>query len=160
MNLAVLFLLIGLLFVFFQDLKYRHIHIVLPILIFAICFYIFKNNILFQTMILMYNIVFVVLTLALLVFYMSIKNKAFMNPFQNYFGLGDLLFFLAITPLFLTENYILFFVFSMIFSVLMQLIFQKIMKIQTVPLAGFSAVFLVFIIIKDLFFEFNKLTIL
>lgn len=155
-----LLLLVGLLFVFFQDLKYRHIHVVLPVLIFAFCFYIFKNNTLFYPMVLMYNILFVVLTLALLVFYMSIKNKTFMNPFQHYFGLGDLLFFLAITPLFLTENYILFFVFSMLFSVIMQLIFQKIMKIQTVPLAGFSAIFLVLVIVKDVFLEFNKLTIL
>lgn len=160
MNLIVLLLVITLLFVFFQDVKYRHIHVVLPILIFAFCLYIFKNSLFFHVTVMVYNIIFVVLTLALLVLYMSIKNKAYINPFQHYFGLGDLLFFLAITPLFLTENYILFFVFSMIFSVVMQLIFQKIMKIQTVPLAGFSAVFLVVVIVKDVFLEFTKLTII
>lgn len=91
---------------------------------------------------------------------MSIKNKQFLNPFQNYFGLGDLLFYIAITPLFLLQKYILFFILSMVFAVAMQLGLKKIIKQETVPLAGFSALLLIMVILKDTFLNFQKMTML
>jgi hypothetical protein len=122
--------------------------------------YLFKGKPQLEITVLLANVIFLLLTLILLVLYMSIKNRRFLNPFANYFGIGDLLFFLAITPLFYTYNFILYFIFSMIFSALLQVIFGKLMKIKTVPLAGFSALFLVLVIIKDLVFSFNKITII
>lgn len=98
------------------------------------------------------------LTLLIMIFYMSLKNKSFLNPFTNYFGIGDLLFFISITPLFVTYNYVLYFIFSMIFSVAIQLLFVS--KIKTVPLAGFSALFLLLVVLKDLILNFNPITIL
>lgn len=153
-------LAIALLIVFLQDVKYRHIHILLPLIILVISFYIFKKNIDVNYLIILQNILFVFLTLLLLVMYMSLKNKSFLNPFKNYFGLGDLFFFVSITPLFVTYNYVLFFIFSMLFSVVIHLIFSKLMTIKTVPLAGFSALFLIFILLKDLLFDFKSLTLI
>jgi hypothetical protein len=89
---------------------------------------------------------------------MSIKNKQFLNPFQNYFGLGDLLFYLAITPLFLFQKYILFFILSMVFAVVMQLGLKKLIKQETVPLAGFSSLLLILVILKDILLEFKRIT--
>ena len=161
MNLALIISIFGiLLFVFYQDVKYRQIHIVLPVLIFLNSFYFLTKKNYENYQVLLYNIVFVVLTIGLLVVYMSVKNKSFLNPFANYFGLGDLLFFLAITPLFVTYNYILYFIFSMVFSAVLQLFFSKIMKVKTVPLAGFAALFLILIITKDLIFGFSKITLI
>jgi len=161
LNLALIISIFGiLLFVFYQDVKYRQIHIVLPVLIFLNSFYFLTKKNYENYQVLLYNIVFVVLTIGLLVVYMSVKNKSFLNPFANYFGLGDLLFFLAITPLFVTYNYILYFIFSMVFSAVLQLFFSKIMKVKTVPLAGFAALFLILIITKDLIFGFSKITLI
>ncbi|WP_123955308.1 hypothetical protein [Flavobacterium cheongpyeongense] len=88
------------------------------------------------------------------------KTKKFLNPFENYFGLGDLLFYIAITPLFLLKNYILYFILSMLFAILMQLGLKKFIKEETVPLAGFSALFLFIILLKDNFIDFQKITLL
>lgn len=161
MNLALIISILGiLLFVFYQDVKYRQIHIVLPILIFLNSFYFLTKKNFINYQILLYNVIFVVLTISLLVIYMSIKNKSFLNPFANYFGLGDLMFFIAITPLFITYNYILYFIFSMVFSAVLQSLFSKVMNAKTVPLAGFSALFLILIITKDLIFSFGKITLI
>lgn len=107
-----------------------------------------------------FNFLFFLVTLSLLTIYMSIKNKRFMNPFQNYFGLGDLLFYIAITPLFLVRTYVFFFILSMLFAIVLQIGLQKKMNESTVPLAGFSALLLFIIVIKDLTLHFQKFTLL
>lgn len=106
------------------------------------------------------NAAFFIIILSLLVVYMSIKNKQFSNPFRNYFGLGDLLFYLAVTPLFVLRNYVLFFILSMFFAIILQLGLRKKMQHQTVPLAGFSALFLILVILKDQLLDFQKMTLL
>lgn len=91
---------------------------------------------------------------------MSVKNKRYLNPFQNYFGLGDLLFYIAISPLFELKNYILFFIFSMIFAIGLQMGLKKMIQENTVPLAGFTALLLLILIIKDMVLDFQKITLL
>jgi hypothetical protein len=108
----------------------------------------------------LYNAAFFLVILGLLVLYMSIKNKQFSNPFLNYFGLGDLLFFLCITPLFVLRQFVLFFILSMVFAIGMQLALRRTMKHETVPLAGFAALFLLLIIAKDQLTDFPKTTLL
>ncbi|TRW97017.1 prepilin peptidase [Flavobacterium gawalongense] len=160
MRVAYIGLLFCLLAVFFQDWKYRRIHVGLPLAIFLFSFYVIQheNKILFK--IIVYNLGFFLLTLSILILYMSLKTKKFLNPFQNYFGLGDLLFYVAIAPLFLLQNYILFFIFSMIFAIGLQLGLKKIIRENTVPLAGFSALLLFILIIKDMMLDFQKITLL
>lgn len=157
-------MLIGLLFcllaVFFQDWKYRRIHVVLPLLIFLFSYYLIPMDLKMILLIIAYNLLFFVLTISLLTLYMSLKNKRYINPFQNYFGLGDFLFYAAITPLFLIKNYIFYFILSMVFAILLQFGLKKIIKENTVPLAGFSALLLFIIVIKDLSFHFQKITLL
>jgi len=91
---------------------------------------------------------------------MSLRNRKLLNPFSNYFGLGDLLFFLSVTPLFLTYNFILFFICAMVFSIMLQLAFQRKMNEKTIPLAGFSALLLLLLLVKDLLLAYPKMTIL
>lgn len=160
MNLIVLGLLFCLLLVFFQDWKYRRIHVLWPVAIFSFSFYLINRENPFLFKIIGSNILFFAIILSVLTLYMSIKNKRFLNPFQNYFGLGDLLFYIAITPLFLLQKYILFFILSMIFAIAMQVGLKKFMKHETVPLAGFSALFLFAVIVKDIVFHFQKITLL
>lgn len=153
-------ILFSLAIVFVQDWKYREIHLLLPIVIFSTSFFMIPIKSLYLIKITFYNATFFLITLSILTIYMSLKSKKFLNPFQHYFGLGDLLFYIAITPLFLLQNYILFFILSMLFAVLLQLSLKRILKKQTVPLAGFTALFLCMIILKDYFLIFQKITLL
>ncbi len=161
MNFTITGLIICLFIVFFQDIKYRRIHIILPIIIFIVSYLELKQHHNAPSLLVIYNSAFFMLIFLVLTLYMSLKNKSFLNPFTNYFGLGDLLYFIAITPLFVLRNYILFFILSMIFSLLMQGVLKKVMPHNsTVPLAGFSALFLLIVITKDVVFGFEKLTLI
>ncbi len=158
MELSIIGLSICLIIIFLQDLKYRKIHVLLPVIIFILSLFIFnKKDINYR--IIFFNLGFFLFTIMILTMYMSIKSKRFLNPFQNYFGLGDLLFYIAITPFFLLKNYVLFFIASMIFAIVLHSIFKK--KIEnTIPLAGFSSLLLLIVIFLDLLFNFQKGTIL
>lgn len=160
MKISLIILLLSLVIIFFQDWKHRKIHIGLPILIFGVSFFIIsiERNQLFE--IILFNTAFFLLTLGILTFYMSLKSKKFLNPFEYYFGLGDLLFYLAVTPLFLSKNYILFFILSLLFSIILQLGLNKFIKQETVPLAGFSSLFLLIMLLKDQFTFFQKITLI
>lgn len=160
MKIALISLLLCLLLVFFQDWKYRRIHVILPLAIFLCSFYVIYQGNLSQFKSIAFNLAFLGLTLGILTIYMSLKNKRFLNPFQNYFGMGDLLFYVAIAPLFVIQNYILFFILSMIFAIGLQMGLKKIITEQTVPLAGFSALFLCIVILKDSLLLFQKITLL
>ena len=48
----------------------------------------------------------------------------------------------------------------MLFAILMQLGLKKFITEETVPLAGFSALFLFIILLKDMFIDFQKITLL
>lgn len=153
-------LLVCLGFLFVQDVKNRRIHVVLPIAVFglsAALVWIKTHAVMGRAL---SNVLFFLVVLGILILYMTIRQKKFSNPFENYFGLGDLLFYLAITPLFVLRGYILFFIGSMIFAIVMQLALRKRMKEQTVPLAGFSALLLSLIVIKDLLFDSYKLILI
>ena len=160
MKIAPIILLLCLVIVFIQDWKFRKIHVVLPLVIFAISFFVIAIEKYDLLEIVLFNVGFFLITLSILTIYMSMKSKRFLNPFHHYFGLGDLLFYVAITPLFLLKNYILFFILSLLFAIILQFGLKKFIKEETVPLAGYSALFLFIVILKDTFFVFQKITLL
>jgi len=160
LKLVPIILLFCLILVFIQDWKFRKIHVVLPLFIFIISFLLIPIKKYELAAIVFYNTVFFLITLGFLTLYMSLKSKQFLNPFLHYFGLGDLLFYIAVSPLFLLRNYILFFILSLVFAIVLQFGLKKIIKENTVPLAGFSALFLFIVLVKDYFLLFQKLTLL
>ena len=155
--LEIVGLVICLLLMVWQDWKYRRIHVLLPVLLFGLM--VFQTWEIFNYKTLAFNIVFFCLIFAFLVLYMSIKAKRFLNPFEHYFGLGDVMFYLAVTPFFMLREYAIYFIASMVFAIIMQTLFAKKTKEETVPLAGFSSLLLVMIIASDLLFNFPKLTL-
>nr|WP_256935110.1 hypothetical protein [Olleya sp. HaHaR_3_96] len=99
-----------------------------------------------------YNIGFIAVNIIGLSLYFSIKNKKFINPIDESIGLGDILFFLAITPLFTLKPFIVFFVVSLLLTLLFYSIVNAIKKTSTIPLAGYLSIFLMaFLIIRDVF---------
>lgn len=154
-NIAVLLLL---LFMVWQDWNYRHIHILLPIAIFSIA--LFQVAPAFGYAYMLYNVFFFLIVFTSLVAYMSLKEKKLLNPFEHYFGLGDVLFYLAITPLFLLKTYALYFIGSMVFALVLHALVNKFYKLPHVPLAGYAALLLVLILVTDLSGKFNKISLL
>ena len=158
-TILILSLLLCLLFIFLQDWKYREIHIALPFFIYILSVAVIKLPIKLTLQNSAVNIIFFFVVFTVMVVYMSVKNKKLINPFQNYFGLGDVLFYCSITPFFEIKNFILFFISSMIFAIILQVISNK-NKTTTVPLAGFSALLLVMCIITNFIFpELNIMLI-
>lgn len=150
MHLIIIFICLGA--IIYQDLKYRHLHILWPIIIFITGIYdlFTKFNSQNSIMLVITNGGFLLLTFVVLVGYMGLKNKGFENPFENYFGLGDLLFYIAVTPFFMLTNYVLFFIFSMIFSIMIYLVFKKLLDKNSIPLAGYASILLILFIVKDM----------
>lgn len=91
---------------------------------------------------------------------MSIKKKKFDNPFNTYFGLGDFLYFISISPLFLSVNYLVFFIASLVFSMLIYVFFIRKKRKETIPLAGLSSLLLSLVVISDVLFGLKKITLL
>lgn len=146
--------------VFFQDLKLRAIHIVLPIfiLIFGLLCYV-RNG--YPLIGLLYSAIFLILTFVGLYAYLSIKNRVFTNPFKKNMGVGDILFFVSILPFFSTYNYILFFITGMLFSIVGFLVIKIFSKTDLVPLAGLLALYLILLkggsYMVEVDFFFNKI---
>lgn len=76
-----------------------------------------------------------------------ISKKAFLN---HSLGLGDILFFYAFGLGFPSTTFIVLFVGTIIFSLLVFLLFKRRLKLDTVPLAGLMGLFLVFVILFSL----------
>ena len=145
--------------ILYQDLKSRQIHIVLPVILFGLSIAAYLQSFTGWKNLLL-NIGFYILTMALMMTYISIREKKVVNPFINHFGLGDFLFFIAICPLFYLHNYILYFIFSLMFTVAIHLSFKKYMTVTTIPLAGWASLFLILVIARDVLFNFQKITVL
>jgi hypothetical protein len=152
--------LVCLALIFFQDLKYRKIHFLLPAAIFILSGLLVRENV--QTIVIMvaYNCLFLTLTFGLMFLYVSIKNKSFLNPFKSYFGLGDLLILVGVAPLFLLHQYILFFILSMLFSILLHLGLMRFLKEKTVPLAGYICLLLIMATCSDMTACFPRFTMI
>ena len=141
-------------------MKYRKIHFLLPAAIFILSCLLVEVNVETIGMIIAYNCLFLSLTFGLMFLYISFKNKSFLNPFKNYFGLGDLLILVAVAPLFLLQQYILFFIVSMIFSILLHLSLLRFLKEKTVPLAGYISLLLIMTTCSDMTACFPRFTMI
>ncbi len=149
LNISILFLIAVLIIVFYQDLKKRTIHVFLPILVFIIGLIInfYSAHLMFDVII--YNSLFIAINIIGLVAYASIKEKKIINPLDSLIGLGDVVFFFAITPLFNLKPFILFFIFGLLFTLLLHFVVLSFKKVKTIPLAGYLSLFL----ILNLFFK-------
>jgi hypothetical protein len=93
------------------------------------------------------NAAFTLLQFALLKLYFSLKVKNNTKLINEKIGIGDLFFLLATGFFFSPLNFLLFYCSSLLFTMTVHLLLARIIKdtrsSQTVPLAGWIAVFLV-----------------
>lgn len=146
------------LIIFYQDLKYRGVSWPIFVLLFATTIGLaIVNKVNLIEIIL--NVSFVSIILATLFLYSFIKRKKVYNILKSDLGLGDILFFYAITPLLYSIWFQYFFVFGLLGSLILFLFFIKGNDNPTIPLAGYLAIFLLFLGCLDLFFDTNFFTI-
>lgn len=91
------------------------------------------------------NLLIFSLILGISFLYTHFKMKV--NFFKDAFGIGDLLFFIGMSFAFPTLSFIVILVFSLIFSLIIHLLLKN-GHHQTVPLAGYAALFTVLIYIS------------
>lgn len=131
-TIILLFLLI-----FYQDLRFRGIHwIVFPALL--LCSVLLKKENLNIEMIL-FNLGFLATLLLLLTFYLSIKFQRFVDITKGFFSLGDILFLIALIPLFSSQLYMTYFIVGTILSLGFHLIASTIKAQKNLPFAGYMA---------------------
>lgn len=150
LNTIYLLLVTTLFFVLYSDIKYRTIHVFLPIFLFCLSLLVnyFNEDLSFYDIV--YNIGFVLINILGLIVYFSLKEKTFTNPIDTLIGFGDIVFFIAITPLFNLKEYVLFFIVGLLFSLLIHSVIFLFKKNKAIPLAGYLALFLVMnLVIKN-----------
>ncbi len=153
-----IYVLVSILFISFgvmlyQDVRYRHIHIGLPILVFVVSIYMNKDIIvIFDDL---KSLAFIGINFISIVAYFSIKKSKLQNPFKQYIGIGDLVFLIAVIPLFSFRNYMLFFISGMIFSLVLYAVFQNKGEQKTIPLAGYLSLYIIVLMIPNLFLSTN-----
>lgn len=141
-------LVILMIIVFYQDWKFRAIHWFIFPLIAIDTFLIFFS----QSWSLItpgLNLTFVSIVMVSLFLYISIREKKWTNIFARHFGFGDVLFFVALTPLFSPWNYMLFFTSGMFVSVVMHRIQWLKSSRDTIPLAGYLGLYLIALMAVD-----------
>lgn len=146
------FLTIMLLVTLYQDVKRRTIHVVLPIVVFCVSIMINYESEVLDFYNMLYNIAFVLINVIGLTVYYSFKEKTVVNPIDTFIGLGDIAFFMALTPLFDLKSFILFFILGLLFSLVIHGVSLLFKKIKTIPLAGYLALFLMInMVVKSMF---------
>ena len=157
MNIFLLLVLaLCLMSVIYQDLKFRLIHVALPIIISltGIGFLNF-NSIPFYFI--YFNIGFIFLSFLFVFLFFKIKYKSKIKDFfDKYLGVGDVVFYLSISPFFILTNFILIYICTLIFSMILALIFNK---KTSIPLAGYSSILLLILFMLD-FLQFTNFSII
>lgn len=139
--------LLGLIFLIitYQDFKERAISAwTIPAIFFGSLYLSWSDDI-WQVWFLLFNILFVGIQLLGVSLYFSIKHRAWINVTKDYLGLGDVLFFLAITPLFAPLHFCCFFIGSLLLILIIIGIYHlSIKRLKTIPLAGAMSICLLF----------------
>ena len=126
--------------IIYQDFRWRAIHwITLPFL-FLLLGWQALNHLTLTEVVLntALGFGFVAFQVAALTLYVSLKEKKFVNIARSHLGIGDILFFIAISTGFSFINYLLFYVAGFIITIVGYLFISLLRKNKkgTIPLAG------------------------
>ncbi len=144
--------------IFWQDLRTRSIWWFLPPMLFAILLLLRWRFT--SVLTIAYNAAFVTALIGFLTLYIRLRFGKLENPFNNYFGLGDFLFLLALTPLFPFRGFVWFFTAGTICVLLVHLVVLAFRKSPTIPYAGYFSLVTATYLITDTAFPqlFHLLT--
>jgi hypothetical protein len=127
----------GFLVIIYQDFKERAISVWTIPFIFFLSLYLAWSNVFWEPWFLLFNLCFIGIQLLGVTVYFSIKHRKWINVTQNYLGLGDVLFFVAIAPLFAPLQFCSFFIGALLLILITTGIYHlSVRKLATIPLAG------------------------
>ncbi|WP_281336238.1 general secretion pathway protein [Flavobacterium eburneipallidum] len=143
--------------VFFQDYKDRKVYWFLYPIIGAMVFVLQIQSVSIYPAFIntSFNLVFI--SLLLFVSYLYAKYKLQQPLLKEVFGLGDLLFFVSIAFSFSIVSFLILFVFSLVFSLLLHFTIRYKQTEKTVPLAGYMSLFFATVYGISFFWESNFL---
>jgi len=103
------------------------------------------------------NFFFILVQLFFLSLYFSIKHRQLINITQSYLGIGDIVFFIPLCFLFSPIHLILFFIGSLLLSLLGSSLYPFFggKKLATIPLAGCMALVLILVQVLALWMDFD-----
>lgn len=139
-------------FITYEDFRYRAITwFVFPLAATVII----ADNIYSETMVLVdifLNVFYIAVQLIIITVYLSIKNKRFVRIWTGYLGAGDILFFLILCLFFSPVNFVLFYLGSLVITVIVVVVMRKFhSSFSLIPLAGIQSALLAILIIIGLF---------
>ena len=149
-------ILLLLLIVFYSDLKERKVYafIFIMLIIFGGLQFYQKTTLSLYVFHIVTNISCLIFISTILWLYSKYKMKL---PLTKALGIGDLLFFFFMAISFPMPIFLILFSFSLVFSLALFLILKSKLKDQTVPLAGFQALFLFILLFINLTFKLLNL---
>lgn len=128
-----------LLTIFLEDLLQREVHwFLFPALLLSFLVQ-FWSEIVLEEM--LFSFALLLVLLFGLILYLLAKTGSLKNPLKGYFSLGDVLFLLALIPVFKLHAYLMFFIVGTLFTLLVYGISSAWMKDKTIPYAGYMAAF-------------------
>lgn len=138
--------------VFFQDVSSRAVFWPIFLLLFGIaCWQNYSDMLITNISMSLAFIAFLLISLTL---YLSVKNKQVIHIWQGFFSLGDILFIIAITPLFSWFEFIYFFTFGTIAVLILYGLTYPFVKDKSVPYAGYlSIISISFLVFPTSFFQ-------
>lgn len=152
-------LIVVLLFIIYQDFRFQAVSWIFFLIGFVFNIFVavkFNSipNLFFNVS---FIALFILFQLSIIYFFSWFKYKKRINIFESVFGFGDLLFLIMIIPLFSPLNFIVYFIASVMFSLLVYSILNLIgiYKKQRIPLAGLQSLFLLIVIISQIFIKFS-----
>lgn len=148
-------LLVLLLFLFYQDMRYRAVYWILfpSLLIVVIILSVRSLGIVSVLLNTVYNLGFIFIQLFLVSLYFSLKEKKLVNITREHLGWGDVLFLLCVSFYFSPANYVIFYISSLFLIALTALLLVRgnSRKVLKVPLAGLQSLFFMLLWLADWF---------
>jgi len=142
-NLVWFFLFCGLSYSLYSDLKDREISLYNLFLLIICSLYLgyIKTELEFFLINTGLNILFIGIQYSVLMLYLQLRYKEGKYIFSKWIGIGDLFFFIAISPLYNFSNFVPIYLGCLMLSLCLFLVFRT--KLKTIPLAGLSALFII-----------------
>lgn len=96
-----------------------------------------------------FSLLFVIVLLLSLTLYLTIKTGKLVNITDGFFSWGDILFLIAVIPVFDLSSYMLFFTVGTILTLVLHGIAHTIKKQDSIPYAGYMAMISVFYVLFE-----------
>jgi hypothetical protein len=141
--MATAFCIAILVFCAYQDLRYRGIHwLAFPVL-FGASIWLCEGEVGLD---LLWNMLLLLGLMVLLSAYVALKEGKWTWITQGFFSWGDVLFLLAMTPLFHPLSYAAFITLACFFSLLAHLVASMLKPQKTIPFAGYAALISIWVV--------------